>query len=232
MQTVHLETFSIFKTPRSPFKLLQRVKKIFKMAVLKHSSFSDLTGVSVGGVIQYLGIKYASLKNRLSAAELYDGTPRGSIDATKLGYLSFPSSTFWDMLISDRRPTAPSPPIGCDMEFNIIQHTLPHSELSRSDIDCLNLNISVPELGNGVAKNLPVFAFFHGGGFHLGSNPRPQYDLVKFVKLSAEKGLPVIGVGVKYNFHFLPGYIEVDSGQLPTRGKWISHLRGTGQRGV
>ncbi|CZR65553.1 related to carboxylesterase [Phialocephala subalpina] len=173
------------------------------MAVLKHASFGDLTGVSVGGVTQYLGIKYASLKNRLSAAELYDGTPGSSIDATKLGYLSFPSSTFWDMLIPDRRPTAPGPPIGY--------------------IDCLNLNISVLELGNGVAKNLPVFAFFHGGGFHLGSNAWPQYDLVKFVKLSAEKGLPVIGVGVNYRLAvngFLTSGELVKAGYKPNNGLW------------
>ncbi|KAH8587937.1 esterase/lipase [Bisporella sp. PMI_857] len=173
------------------------------MAVLKHSSFGDLTGVSVGGVTQYLGIKYASLKNRLSAAKLYDGTPGSSVDATKLG------------------PTAPSPPSGCDMEFNIIQHAIPHPELPQSDIDCLNLNISVPELGNGVAKNLPVFAFFHGGGFHLGSNAWPQYDLAKFVKLSAEKGLPVIGVGVNYRLGvtgFLTSGELVKAGYKPNNG--------------
>lgn len=87
-----------------------------------------------------------------------------------------------------------SPPQACDIEQSIIQHTIPHEEFSASDIDGLNLNLSVP-IGRHI--NLPVFVFIHGGGFGLGSNSWPQYDLARIVKLSAERGMPVVGVNIK-----------------------------------
>ena len=80
------------------------------------------------------------------------------------------------------------------MEHSLIQHTLPHGEFSISDIDGLTLNISVPRKSH---DNLPVFVFIHGGGFSTGSNSWPQYDFARIVKLSAEKGMPVIGLNIK-----------------------------------
>jgi len=64
----------------------------------------------------------------------------------------------------------------------------------------LNLNINVPLVESKLPmpeSKLPVFVFVHGGGFGLGSNAWPQYDMAKIVKLSADMGLPVIGVGIK-----------------------------------
>jgi len=80
------------------------------------------------------------------------------------------------------------------MEQSLIQHGLPHEEFSISDTDGLNLNISVP---SAAQDKLPVFVFIHGGGFSTGSNSWPQYDFARIVKLSAEKGLPVIGINIK-----------------------------------
>jgi len=39
--------------------------------------------------------------------------------------------------------------------------------------------------------------FVHGGGYALGSNAWPQYDQARIVKLAAEIGMPVVGVGIK-----------------------------------
>ena len=73
-------------------------------------------------------------------------------------------------------------------------------EASMSELDGLNLNITVPLLEGkfpDADKKLPVFMFVHGGGFALGSNAWPQYDQARIVKLSAEIGYPVIGIGIK-----------------------------------
>jgi carboxylesterase type B len=77
-----------------------------------------------------------------------------------------------------------------------IQHTLPKKDLSQSDLDCLNMNISVPEGTTSVSK-LPVFLFIHGGGFVLGASSWPQFDWTRLVKLSKEKGYPIVAVSFK-----------------------------------
>lgn len=57
------------------------------MTTLQHPSLGQIRGKLADGVAQYLGIKYASLKHRFGAPELYDGSDApGGIDSTKLGY--------------------------------------------------------------------------------------------------------------------------------------------------
>ena len=94
-----------------------------------------------------------------------------------------------------------SNPEACGFEQQgLIQHTLPFEPFKVSDIDGLNLSVSVPcRDGENIKPDaaLPVFVFIHGGGFGIGSHSWPQVDLARFVKLSAEKGSPVIGVGIK-----------------------------------
>ncbi len=93
-----------------------------------------------------------------------------------------------------------NPPGGLENEFGFIQKSLPVPKLTSSDIDMLNLNINVPLVDSKLPtqeSKLPVFVFVHGGGFGVGSNSWPQYDLARIVKLSADMGLPVIGVAIK-----------------------------------
>lgn len=85
-----------------------------------------------------------------------------------------------------------------------IQQSLPKPPVKHSDVDCLNLNITVPKLASGIGglsrQKLPVFIWTHGGGFVVGANSWPQYDHAKLVKLAAKNGVPIIGVGIKYVF--------------------------------
>ena len=93
-----------------------------------------------------------------------------------------------------------SNPEACGFEHQLIQHSLPHESFQVSDVDGLNLNITVPYSDAGSIKTeaaLPVFVYIHGGGFGIGSGSWPQYDLARFVRLSADKGQPVIGVTIK-----------------------------------
>ncbi|OJJ01739.1 hypothetical protein ASPVEDRAFT_83267 [Aspergillus versicolor CBS 583.65] len=148
-------------------------------AVLQTQHLGTIQGKSGDGVTQYLGIKYATLKNRLADAVPVD-SPRGdTLDATKDG------------------PTAVSLPIGCDLELMHVQHALPKKELPQSDIDCLNLNIAVPA-GTTASSRLPVFLFIHGGGLVIGANSWPQFDYTRLVGLSVEKKLPIVAVSINY----------------------------------
>jgi carboxylesterase type B len=52
----------------------------------RHQSLGEIHGRKRDGVIQFLGIKYASLKDRFSGSELFDHNGgNGVIDGTKLG---------------------------------------------------------------------------------------------------------------------------------------------------
>lgn len=80
------------------------------------------------------------------------------------------------------------------MELGLIQHSLPHGEFSMSATECLHLNLCAPVGQNGA---LPVFMFIHGGGFQIGSNAWPQYDLARIVQLSQKLGKPMIAINIK-----------------------------------
>lgn len=83
----------------------------------------------------------------------------------------------------------------------LLQHSLDYDpEASQmSDVDGLNLNIFVPASdGPSANSGLPVFVFIHGGGFNGGSASFPPHDMTRFVRLSKAKGIPVIGVSLKY----------------------------------
>ncbi|GIC87941.1 putative carboxylesterase [Aspergillus udagawae] len=139
----------------------------------------EVRGKSHDGVSQFLGIQYATLKDRFADAELIEQREGSILDASKDG------------------PTALSPSFGCDFELGHIQHILPKKELPQSDLNCLNLNITVPAGTTEISK-LPVFLFIHGGGLVLGANSWPQFDYARFVKLSVEKNLPIVAVSMNY----------------------------------
>jgi len=55
------------------------------MATLRTTSLGEIRGKTADGVTQYLGVKYASLRNRLADAELVETREGDILDATKDG---------------------------------------------------------------------------------------------------------------------------------------------------
>ncbi|KAJ5313307.1 uncharacterized protein N7443_000191 [Penicillium atrosanguineum] len=155
--------------------------------ILKTRSLGDIRGISAGGVTQFLGIKYAHLKNRFAGAELIEERTGNVLDAMTNG------------------PTALSPSVGCEIELGHVQHSLPRKELTQSDIDCLNLNIAYPSDASSSSR-LPVLVYIHGGGLFIGANSWPQNDLHRLVKLSTERGLSVVVVAINYRLG-APGFL-------------------------
>ncbi|KAH7345884.1 Alpha/Beta hydrolase protein [Pyrenochaeta sp. MPI-SDFR-AT-0127] len=153
-------------------------------ATIKHTSLGEIEGNIVNGTAQFLGLKYASLKDRLASAELLSRYDSGVTNATEYG-------------------PPPVSPIGAvNSEFGFIQHPLPLPEVpAHSDIEGLNLNITLPLSRNGdinTSTKLPVYVFIHGGGFAVGSNWYPHYNPAPLVELSIEKGKPIIGITINY----------------------------------
>jgi carboxylesterase type B len=55
-------------------------------STLQHPTLGEITGTVKDGVVQFLGIKYATLENRLAVpVPLFKNDGRGPIDATKFG---------------------------------------------------------------------------------------------------------------------------------------------------
>lgn len=62
-------------------------------ATLKHEHLGELKGKTVDDAVQFLGLKYASIKDRLAAPQLVDSYGSGAIDATKFGYVKYVNLT-------------------------------------------------------------------------------------------------------------------------------------------
>ena len=103
--------------------------------------------------------------------------------------------------LNQYRPPPVSPVGAVNGEFGFIQHSLPLPQVpSHSDVDCLNLNITVPTNKDGTIDSnakLPVYVFIHGGGFAVGSSWYPHYDPAAIVNMSVEKKKPIIGITIK-----------------------------------
>ncbi|KIW10037.1 hypothetical protein PV08_11813 [Exophiala spinifera] len=149
-------------------------------STLNHPTLGEITGRDGDGVTQFLGVQYATLENRFAEAQVKSSysTP---LNATAHGPSSF------------------GPVDAFDNEMLFIQQTVPKPPTNHSDLECLNLNITVPKT---TQKKIPVFVWMHGGGFLLGGNSWPHYDHAKIVKLANENGVPVIGIGINFRLGF------------------------------
>lgn len=101
------------------------------------------------------------------------------------------------------------------MEQGLIQHTLPFADRQVSDLEGLNLNVTVPEHASPTSK-LPVFVFVHGGGFFIGCGSWPEYDCSRLVKMAAEKDMPIIAVTFKYVAALRFASTDANSGGVAT----------------
>lgn len=98
------------------------------------------------------------------------------------------------------RPFVVSPPGAVEAEMDIIQQKIPVPPAPPvSGTGCLNLNITGPhKSASDLTVGLPVLAYLHGGGYHIGGNWWPQYDFRRLVTFGVEMGAPFIGVNIAY----------------------------------
>jgi carboxylesterase type B len=55
--------------------------------LFKHTELGEIKGNVVDSTVQFLGLKYASLKDRLAPPQLVTSYGAGTIDASKHGYV-------------------------------------------------------------------------------------------------------------------------------------------------
>ncbi|KAK4683063.1 hypothetical protein QC764_121820 [Podospora pseudoanserina] len=191
--------------------------------ILQHPTIGPICGVvRKVGVTQFLGVQYATLKDRFSRAELLKSYPS---DHPRVQYGIFDATTL--------APIPLSPANGCQWEHALIQQSLESPEFGQSDTECLTLNIAVPDL-QADGPEWPVLALVHGGAFATGSSSYPQYDLARIVQRSVKIGKPIIAVGINYRLG-VPGFLYSSAmkaaGYKPNNGLddqrqgllWIKH---------
>ncbi|KAF4967731.1 hypothetical protein FSARC_4792 [Fusarium sarcochroum] len=102
------------------------------------------------------------------------------------------------------RPQAISSPEAVDNELAAIQKHLAKPEFpGLSGTECLNLNIVAP--ASAISSSaFPVMVYIHGGGFSVGANWWPQFDMKRIVQLSIDIGKPIIGINIKLG---APGFM-------------------------
>ncbi|WAO91792.1 Carboxylic ester hydrolase [Fusarium falciforme] len=156
---------------------------------LQHPVIGHIRVRDGDGVVQCLGLKYASLENRFADAQIMDYPSEGHLTATRHG------------------PPVIMPHGAVDFEMELIQQAVPKFDVPpMSDLDGLNLNITLPkDCNEGSIPRLPVLVFVHGGSFTFGSSSYPHYDQSRIVKLSREMG-------------FLTSKELSDAGFKPNRG--------------
>ncbi|VUC36291.1 unnamed protein product [Clonostachys rosea] len=179
---------------------------------LRHPAIGEVQGKYNKGVIQYLGLKYASLEDRFAEPKVLEYSGNEKIDGTRHG------------------PTVVMPSGSAKMEMGFIQCQLPELDVpGMSDLNGLNLNITVPMEGG---SNLPVIVYIHGGGFTFGSSSYPHYDQSKVIELSAIMNQPTIAINFNYRLGiagFLTSQELRSAGYKPNRGlldqraalKWV-----------
>ncbi|CVK96625.1 related to triacylglycerol lipase V precursor [Fusarium mangiferae] len=139
-----------------------------------HRTIGTIRGIKTNDVVQFLGIKYASLRHWFDNPALcsYDGT---GIVCDRLGQQTI------------------SLPEAVDHELDAIQKRIEKPEYPGiSGTECLNLNVVVPA-GARSSNGIPVLVYIHGGGFSVGANWWPQFDMKRIVQLSVHLGTPIIG---------------------------------------
>ncbi|KAI8663429.1 Carboxylic ester hydrolase [Fusarium keratoplasticum] len=172
---------------------------------LQHPVIGHIRVRDGDGVVQCLGLKYASLENRFAEAQIMDYPSEGHLTATRHG------------------PPVIMPHGAVDFEMDLLQQAIPQFDVPlMSDLDGLNLNITLPkDCNEGSIPRLPVLVFVHGGSFTFGSNSYPHYDQSRIVKLSIEMGKPIIAVNFNYRLG-IPGFLTSqelsDAGFKPNRG--------------
>ncbi|EXJ53380.1 uncharacterized protein A1O5_13369 [Cladophialophora psammophila CBS 110553] len=159
---------------------------VTESVLYEHPELGNLKGQSLGdGLVQFRNILYATIPARWKSSEIVNDLH------AHYNNKGFYNATAWG-------PIPPQHLDSIEFDFGLIQRRLPLDHPLVCDEDkCLNLNLTLPSVE---AKNLPVVVL---GGFFVGCNSWPQYDLASLVRLGKKDGKPVIGVGINYRLGLL-----------------------------
>lgn len=130
-------------------------------------------------VVQYRGIKYATVPARFRQSKLFTSYST-TTDATRYGPIC-PQVKYKKSFEEDL--------------FGLDDADIPKQMLKQNEFECLNLNITCPAEATRTSR-LPVMLWVHGGG-DRGSGSNWVYDGYSLVSKSLLDGKPIILVTFK-----------------------------------
>lgn len=112
-------------------------------------AYGKVKGFTKGNIAEFRGVPFATIPARFRRAELVDSHPEGIIDATKYG--PYPPQLLLDKTLET-------------VLFGEHAKTFWDEEetCTRSEDQCLNVNIVVPKDAIGSNKKLPVLVWIYG----------------------------------------------------------------------
>ncbi|PWW74992.1 alpha/beta-hydrolase [Tuber magnatum] len=176
------------------------------MATISHTSLhSRLRGVSLFGdrVVQFRGLKFASVPRRFSRAELFGEYP-SELDCTRHG------------------PICPQETAGAGFDFFGIPAPLQKAkpDFTFDELECLNLAVTLPKshISNiPSGKKLPVLVNIHGGANRMGAGCTSVQDPAGLSAASVTEGKEVICVAINYRLNVF-GYGALPDGEGSNNG--------------
>ncbi|KAL7268866.1 hypothetical protein RUND412_008499 [Rhizina undulata] len=191
-------------------------------AILSHSTLkSTLKGLRLedGKVLQFRGIKYASIPERFARSVPVDTWP-SELDCTNPG------------------PICPQAAVDAEGALYAMPEEFkkcPSKNIPWDEFECLSLIVTVPT-GIPAGTKLPVFVNIHGGALIHGTAEDKITDFLSLVARSVDLGKPFIGVSINYRLHILgfgviPGLTNGNNGLFDQRLalQWVqSHIAGFG----
>ncbi|RPA94931.1 alpha/beta-hydrolase [Choiromyces venosus 120613-1] len=176
------------------------------MTTISHATLnSRLTGISIfdDRVLQFRGLKFASVSKRFARAELFDKYP-SELDCTRHG------------------PICPQEPPDSQVDFFGIPANLQKGKFGPTfdELECLNLAVVVPKshIANiSSGRKLPVLVNIHGGANRRGAGCTPVQDLAGLGAASVTHGKEVICVALNYRLNVF-GYGVLPNGEGSNNG--------------
>ncbi|CUS12772.1 unnamed protein product, partial [Tuber aestivum] len=176
------------------------------MVTISHTSLhSRLTGISLFGdrVVQFRGLKFASVPRRFARAELFGEYP-GELECTRHG------------------PICPQEPASPESDFFGIPTPLQKDKpgFTFDELECLNLTVTLPKshiLKIPSGKKLPVLVSIHGGSNRTGAGCTPLQDPAGLSAASVTEGKEVICVAMNYRLNVF-GYGVLPDGEGSNNG--------------
>ncbi|KAF8907652.1 carotenoid ester lipase precursor [Gymnopilus junonius] len=148
------------------------------------------TGISVGGVSQFLGIPYA--QPPVGDLRLRLPQPNSPYNGSHL-------ATTFGLACPQQQTGLPLPPGLASQTIDLITNLgidaiFPDSE------DCLTINVVTPSTTTSKSK-LPVVLWIYGGGFERGTASFPLYDGSVIVERSILLGMPIVYASINYRIN-------------------------------
>ncbi|KAI5782612.1 Alpha/Beta hydrolase protein [Geopyxis carbonaria] len=153
-----------------------------------HTNFKGIITGENDHIVQYRGIKFASIAHRFARSKLVTSYDEEVVDCTIHGRIC-PNSSFMGGLSQN---------VDLEQSFMCVPENQWKRKSEEDELDCLRLVITAPKELPTDGSKIPVFVNFPGGANLRSATGVNMFDYTKLVEVSVELKKPVIAIHVPY----------------------------------